>query len=172
MNLIDSHDTKRALTDAGGDKNILRLLAVMQFTWPGLPTVYYGDEAGLEGGNDPDDRRTYPWGSEDTNLTDFYKMLGTLRHQTSALSTGDYIDLGYDNQKDVYVYARKDNNGVAVIALNRNAQEEEFDIPMKDVTADGTVLADQLNSGVSYTVEGGLLKVKLAPKWGVLLTGK
>ena len=63
FNLIDSHDTVRALTDAGGDKNTLRLMALLQFTTPGAPTIYYGDEAGMTGGKDPDDRRTYPGGS-------------------------------------------------------------------------------------------------------------
>jgi glycosidase len=172
MNLIDSHDTKRALTEAGGDKNMLRLLALMQFTWPGLPTVYYGDEAGLEGSTDPDDRRTYPWGSEDMSLISFYQMLGQVRHSTSALSTGDYINLGFDNQKDVYAFARQDANGVAVVGLNRSKQDQTFELSMAGVAPDGTTFTDHMNTGVTYTVQSGKIAVKLGARWGILLTSK
>ncbi|MEO8285715.1 MAG: alpha-amylase family glycosyl hydrolase [Chloroflexota bacterium] len=172
MNLIDSHDTTRALTEAGNDKNMLRLLALMQFTWPGLPTVYYGDEAGLEGGKDPDDRRTYPWGSEDTSLIEYYTMLGRVRRETTALQTGDYINLGYNNELDVYSYARKDSKSTAVVALNRSAVDQELELPMKDVASDGTTFTDQMTNGTPYTVLGGTLKVNVGARWGVLLIAK
>ena len=93
LNLINSHDTERALTLAGGDKNRLRQMALLQFTTPGAPTIYYGDEAGLAGGKDPDDRRTYPWGQEDASLLDFYRTLATIRHATPALRSGDWRTL-------------------------------------------------------------------------------
>src|SRR5205085_8212854 len=125
MNLIDSHDTARALTDLNGDKSLLRNMALMQFTWPGLPTVYYGDEAGMTGGGDPDDRRTYPWGSEDKQLIDYYSLLAKTRHGSTALQSGDYINLGYDNQLDTYAYARKDPGGSAVAALTRTTSDAE-----------------------------------------------
>ncbi len=169
MNLIDSHDTARALTDAGGDKNMLRLMALMQFTWPGMPTIYYGDEAGMEGASDPDDRRTYPWGNEDKSLVEYYKMLASTRHATSALRTGDYINLAFDNKLDIYAYARKDTAGVAVVALNRSTADQEVELVVKDVAPDGTNLEDRLNTGVKYTVQGGKLKIKIGAKWGVLL---
>jgi glycosidase len=169
MNLLGSHDTTRALTEAGGDKNMLRLMALMQFTWPGLPTVYYGDEAGMEGGKDPDDRRTYPWGGEDQSLIEFYKMLAQTRHATSALRTGEYIDLMYDNDLDVYGFARKDDSSLAVVALNRSGTDHEIELPMQGVAPDGTTFHDQMTTGAAYTVQGGKLKVKVGAKWGALL---
>jgi glycosidase len=172
MNLIDSHDTVRALTSAGGDKNMLMLMAVMQFTWPGLPTVYYGDEAGLEGNKDPDDRRTYPWGAEDQNLIAFYQMLGKTRHDWSALSTGSYVNISYDNDADYYAYGRKDDNGRAVVVLNRSNKDLELELNMKDVAPDGTVLDDMMNTGRQYTVQNGKIVVKVGAKWGALLVGK
>jgi glycosidase len=151
---------------------MLMLMAVMQFTWPGMPTVYYGDEAGLEGNKDPDDRRTYPWGAEDQNLVAFYQMLGKTRHDWSALSTGSYLNIGYDNDADYYAYGRKDDNGRAVVVLNRSNKDLELELSMKDVAPDGTILDDMMNTGRQYTVQNGKIVVKVGAKWGALLVGK
>jgi glycosidase len=172
MNLVGSHDTTRALTEAGGDKNMLRLMALMQYTWPGLPTVYYGDEAGLEGGRDPDDRRTYPWGQEDASLLDFYRMLGATRQEVTALRTGDYTNLTYDNDLDVYAYARTASDGAAIVVLNRSRDDREVELPIGAVVPAGTGLSDRMNTGVEYTVEGDKLMVKVPARWGALLVSK
>src|SRR5579859_627806 len=71
MNLVDSHDKERTLYDLQGNKQELRQVATLQMTWLGAPTIYYGDEVGLTGATDPDDRRTFPWGAEDTGLQSF-----------------------------------------------------------------------------------------------------
>jgi glycosidase len=172
MNLIGSHDTRRALTEAGNNKGLLKMMAVMQFTWPGMPTIYYGDEAGLIGGRDPDDRRTFPWGSEDTALVDFYKMLAGVRRDTSPLRTGDYLSLGFDNKLDYYAYARKDAAGAAIVALTRGTKEVPVELSVAGVIADGTTLVDRLNGDAEYTVSGGKLQLTLKPQWGVLLVPK
>jgi glycosidase len=108
MNHIGTHDTIRALTKLGGmqdvgRKNIhlsqsqydtavqrLKLCAALQFTLPGNPCVYYGDEAGLQGGMDPFNRGCYPWGEEDRNLLDYYQSLGALRRSLSAFAGGGF----------------------------------------------------------------------------------
>ena len=110
MNLLGTHDTPRILTalvdDFDGSREELanrkltpqqRQLAVerlkiatfLQFTLPGSPSIYYGDEAGMEGGKDPFNRRTYPWGREDENLLAHFRDLGNLRKQYPALRNGD-----------------------------------------------------------------------------------
>jgi glycosidase len=169
MNLIDSHDKPRALTAVGGDKNRLRLLALLQFTNAGAPTVYYGDEAGLEGGEDPDDRRTYPWGHEDSSLIAYYQALGRARHQLSALRTGSTTRLLTDNDKKLYAYARKDAKGTAVVALNAGTAAQTLDLDVHSVLPDGATLKDLLAAGTSYSVQGGHLRVKLDPVAGALL---
>jgi glycosidase len=172
MNLVGSHDTPRALTEAGGDKNMLRLMALMQFTWPGLPTVYYGDEAGLEGGRDPDDRRAYPWGQEDASLLDFYRMLGQTRREVSALRTGEYTNLMYNNDLDVFAYARKDAGTAAIVVLNRSKEDREVDVPVGGVLPGGLALSDRMNTGTGYTIQGATLKVRVPARWGALLVSK
>ena len=110
MNLLGSHDTPRILTalvdDFDGDRYALahrklsgeqlplaqkrlKLATVLQFALPGCPSIYYGDEAGMEGGKDPFNRRTYPWGREDEALLAHFRYLGQLRKQHPALRLGD-----------------------------------------------------------------------------------
>ncbi len=112
MNSLDTHDTPRLLTllGAGGEyrdqtkewrfqfrlspkqrcrgRALLKAAALLLFCFPGSPTVYYGDEAGMEGFEDPFNRQTYPWGCEDTELLDWYRALGRLRKQHHALRRG------------------------------------------------------------------------------------
>lgn len=114
MNHIGTHDTERAITVLGGEasgnrgrewqsaqrlspqqrelgKSRLKLASLMQYLLPGVPCVYYGDEAGLEGYRDPFNRTCYPWGHEDTELIDWYCQLGAMRlSEKNILSTGDY----------------------------------------------------------------------------------
>ena len=113
MNSLGTHDTPRILTllGAGSEcrdqsrdwraqfrlspkqrrrgKDLLRAAALLLFCFPGSPTVYYGDEAGMEGFEDPFNRRTYPWGREDRELLDWFRALGALRRDHTALRRGD-----------------------------------------------------------------------------------
>jgi cyclomaltodextrinase len=92
LNLLDSHDTPRFLSMAGGDPSAARLGALIQMTLPGAPCIYYGDEVGLPGGHDPDCRRGYPWdpARQDTALRDFYAGLIELRRNEPALRRGRF----------------------------------------------------------------------------------
>ena len=87
FNCIGSHDRERIRTLLGSTKAV-RFASVLQYSMPGVPVIYYGDEAGLEGGPDPDNRRTYPWGKEDKDLIAHYKALGRLRNASECLKKG------------------------------------------------------------------------------------
>ncbi|MCL2456750.1 MAG: glycoside hydrolase family 13 protein, partial [Defluviitaleaceae bacterium] len=105
MNQLSNHDHSRFLTRTNGhtgrlhtvgaraaerdlNKNILMEAVVFQMTWPGAPTIYYGDEAGLAGWTDPDNRRVFPWGNEDETLLELHKKMIALRKEYSALRGG------------------------------------------------------------------------------------
>ena len=109
MNALGTHDTPRILTaligDFPGDREYqakvrlsfaqrelafqrLRLAAFLQYTLPGCPCLYYGDEAGLEGCKDPFNRGCFPWGREDRRFTDFFRDLGQLKNNSAALRSG------------------------------------------------------------------------------------
>ncbi len=93
QNLLGSHDVPRFLTVADGDPVSLRLASVLQFTLPGTVGLYYGDEVGMQGGDDPDQRGAFPWHDEDSWLTcqlEAVQQLGRLRHSSAALALGDW----------------------------------------------------------------------------------
>ncbi len=149
MNHIGTHDTARILTLLGSDYipqsreeqsrfsltreaynkgvALLKLAAVLQFTLPGVPSVYYGDEVGMEGFGDPFCRAGYPWGKENTELLEFYKSLGKYRRENSCFKDGDYIPILIN--EDVVSYVRKSGNSRAFIAVNRSAREQNITLP-------------------------------------------
>ena len=105
MNELDNHDHSRFLTRTNHrvgrvanvgpyaaaentNKAVLREAVVIQMTWPGAPTLYYGDEAGQVGFTDPDNRRTYPWGQEDQELIRFYKEIIAVHRRFPVLAMG------------------------------------------------------------------------------------
>ncbi len=142
MNILDTHDTARALTYLGLDdginpkqnisltpeqrdraKKLLKLATIMQYTVMGIPTVFYGDEAGLEGTGDPYCRATYPWGSEDSELVEWYKQLGELRNNP-VFANGE-LDIKYA-QDGVVAYERENGDFKAIIIINRGEKPFEF----------------------------------------------
>ena len=170
MNLVDSHDTARFLNDAGGDKSKLKLAALLQMTYPGAPTIYYGDEVGVTGGSDPDSRRTYPWGNEDNTLRNVYKQLIALRKTYPALRTGNVNHgLLIDDANGGYAFGRDDASNNIVVALNNNASARTMTINVFGYIANGAVLTDVLNGNATYTVSNGSVSVPVSARWGAVL---
>lgn len=129
LNLLDSHDTPRFLTRVGGDLARMELGATALFTYIGVPCVYYGDEVGVEGGADPDCRRTFPWNEDRWNrrLRDTYRHLAGLRARSAALQRGAQRTLLAHG--DVYAYARVLRDEVVAVVLNRGA-EATVELPL------------------------------------------
>lgn len=150
MNHIGTHDTARILTVLGqtddyiGDRNWqagrllsheeyhrglarLRVAAVLQYTLPGVPSLYYGDEVGMQGYCDPFCRATYPWDYQNSDLLEFYRNLGSIRLNSSAFKTGEFIP--YTVQNDVFAYIRRQDEKVAFIAVNRGEGEVNIILP-------------------------------------------
>ena len=144
MNIIDTHDTVRALTYLGAESNdiysgnyilstserdmgkkLLKLATIMQYTVMGLPTVFYGDEAGLEGTKDPYCRRPYPWGAEDTELIEWYQTLGNIRNN-KVLIDGD-MKIKYASNC-VLIYERIKGEDKVIVAINRSCKPFEFSL--------------------------------------------
>ncbi len=148
LNILDSHDTSRLFFTVNNDPQLQKLAALLQFTLPGAPTVYYGDEISLDapsipdsGGNlqdDPYNRAPYPWSdasgdaypapNEDT--LSFYQTLGTLRSEHPALREGPMFTLLADDESGVYAYLRLDqaSGDIALVALNNSDSEQTVDL--------------------------------------------
>jgi neopullulanase len=120
LNLLDSHDTPRALSVLGNDREALELAVLLQATLPGAPCIYYGDEVGVEGGIDPDSRRAFPWdaGRWDGALLAAVREAFALRRAEPALRSDGVevtVTLG-----DAIVFCRRDDSGEFAVALNAN----------------------------------------------------
>lgn len=120
FNLLDSHDTPRLLTLAGGDKRRMKLAALFQFTFMGTPCIYYGDEIGLDGGHDPGCRKCMEWNPDrqDLELFAFYRQLIALRKEHPALRTGGFRFLHAEAGDMRLLYERYDDGSRFVVAVN------------------------------------------------------
>jgi len=126
--LLGSHDKPRFLTLCGGDKASLILAASFLFTFPGAPAIYYGDEIGLEGGEDPDCRRTFPWdeGAWAKNLLETFCRLIHLRKQEACLRRGT---IEFITAREQYlVFSRKLDEEEIIIAINTGDQDEMLNL--------------------------------------------
>ena len=120
LNLLGSHDTTRFLTLLGEDRALMRSALLMQFTYPGVPCVYYGDEIGMTGQNDPYNRACFDWDQAhwDRDLHDFIRHLAGLRQDHTALRRGAYQTLIADG--DLFGFARFDAHEQLLVLINRS----------------------------------------------------
>jgi cyclomaltodextrinase len=169
MNLLDSHDTPRFLTLAGGDESAFRLATLFQMTYPGAPCVYYGDEIGLEGRHDPDCRRAFPWDSGKWNhgLRDYVKRCIALRKAHPALRRGAYTELL--TKDDVYGYARDLGDETLIILLNSSRAQRRTEVPLNS-SLPGDALYGDVWNGQEFQATGGMLRdVDIPPRQGRVL---
>ena len=152
MNHIGTHDTARALTrlvlgDGSSAKRVeesgvrlnenqynlakkyLFIAAALQYTLPGVPSVYYGDESGMQGFGDPFCRGAYPWGKEDEDILCFYKKIGSIRQNCNAYIDGEF-NVIY-NKDGVLVFSRSSDNSLAITIVNRSDSNFVFDLDNK-----------------------------------------
>lgn len=144
MNSLGTHDTVRiinALSDVRAHgwskthklgyklpdseyekaKKKLYLASVLQFTLPGIPSIFYGDEAGLQGFDDPINRRPYPWGSEDKEILAHYKKLGRIRRENRAVFSGGF---NMRDENGLVAYERAGGDDEILIAVNAGADDK------------------------------------------------
>jgi len=212
MNLIDSHDTDRVVSmirnpdrnydrQAGlrdnqnydprkpgaAERQIQKLIALFQMTYVGGPTIYYGSEAGMWGGDDPDDRKPMLWPEFDyenetyrsvrpdlpdedeivfnVDLYNHYKKLIKIRHDHPALQRGSFTSHLIDNDRKLYAFTRKQDGDELIVILNNSAVRQS--IQLATLWKNDTPVRDLLNE-TSYVVKDGI-KLTVAAKWGAIL---
>lgn len=129
-NPLDSHDTERFLYQCCEDKRKLKLAAAFQFVFPGAPAIYYGDEIGLTGANDPDCRGAFCWEKEkqDEDLYDWYSRLIRLRREEKALCRGSFTAVLCDGR--MYGFSRMCEEDELYVLLNAENTESEAVLPV------------------------------------------
>ena len=193
MNELSNHDHSRFLTRTNHyvgrtaslgpeaanqhlNYGVMREAVLIQMTWPGAPTIYYGDEAGVCGWTDPDNRRTYPWGHENKELIALHKELTQIHKDYQALRTGS-IKFLYGTY-NVIAYGRFDAQDKLVAAVNNNDGEVTFKIPVWEIgILDGTemvrlILTTQdgyTQEATTHKIEAGYLILTLPPFSGAIL---
>ncbi len=193
MNELSNHDHSRFLTrtnkkvgrtntlgpeaaDRDINKAVMREAVVMQMTWPGAPTIYYGDEAGLCGFTDPDNRRTYPWGREDKEMIRFHKEMIRIHKENKELLTGSFKYLL--GEYNIMCYGRFNKNARTVVVVNNNEHEVTKEISVwylgipKECSMKQLMLSH--NGGFTteeqeYFVKSGKITVTLPPTSAVVL---
>ena len=184
MNFLSTHDTPRLLTLLGHEGDapatrderaayllseeeksrgtaLLKLAALILYTFPGSPMLYYGDEAGMQGFEDPFNRGPYPWGHEDAALLRYFRQLGALRKAHEALQRGtiDYCAA----QGRVLAFRRASNSEKCITAVNAGEQSAALTLPW-----DAPLAQDALTRQFFFCGDG-LLRLTLEPYGAMLL---
>lgn len=193
MNELSNHDHSRFLTrtnhqvgrissrgadaaNEGVNKNLFRMAVLMQMTWPGAPTIYYGDEAGLCGWTDPDSRRAYPWGHEDEELIQYHKELIRIHKEHQVLRTGSILFLFGEYQ--CISYGRFDDNEHIVVAINISQDTRHMELPVwrlgvtQPTRMARVILTDAGGFSIEtkvYQVQSGKLILDCPPETAVLV---
>lgn len=193
MNELSNHDHSRFLTrtnkkvgraeqlgtDAAGrgiNKAVMKEAVVFQMTWPGAPTVYYGDEAGQVGFTDPDNRRTYPWGSEDMDLLNFHREMIRIHKEHEAFKTGS-IQFVW-GEYNFLCYARYNRREHFLVVLNNDAVSRTVEMVVWPVGLPKECELEQImysheggysTNPVTYEVKGGKLNITLTEFSAVVL---
>ena len=144
-------------------------------TWPGAPSIYYGDEAALCGFTDPDNRRTYPWGREDQGLIDYYENLIRLRKRHTALRRGSLRIL--KGEQGLLVYTRFTKNEILLVLIHQGEKTRDVTLDLKELDGIGAAGLKRLirsdenayNLGrEEITAKDACLELTLAPHEAVL----
>ena len=195
MNELSNHDHSRFLTrtnlkvgrlhtagaaaaSEGINYGIFRSAVVIQMTWPGAPTIYYGDEAGVCGWTDPDSRRTFPWGKENYELTEFHRYLVGIRNQNRAFRTGAFKWLMAEN--GVIAYGRFNETQRGVVVVNSESYAQKIRVPVWEAEVAGDVMVrvmeterDRYNAGtLPYPVKDGMLEIEIGPDSSMIFEEK
>ena len=193
MNELSNHDHSRFLTrtnrkvgrmntlgpeaaNEGINKAVMREAVLIQMTWPGAPTIYYGDEAGLCGFTDPDNRRTYPWGREDQELIAYHKAVIRMHKENEEFKTGSIKWMLSDF--NMIGYARFTRTNHSAVFINNNDHEVtkevsvwELGIP-RDAKMTRLMLTDRNGFSAEpafYQLKAGKVTVTLPPESGIVL---
>ena len=194
MNELSNHDHSRFMTrtnrtvgrtqtlgpeaaERGINPAVMREAVLFQMTWPGAPTIYYGDEAGVCGWTDPDNRRTYPWGREDTELIRFHKEAIDVHRDYDAIKRGSCKILLEDY--GIFAFGRFDEKDKVIVCFNNNLEYKPVVIPVWQLGLYGSekhvvrlIYTNSESFGLDakiYNINDGYLRLVMPPFSGIVL---
>ncbi len=178
MNHIGTHDTARILTKLINDsiehkprsiqaayklsaeeyekgKRLLKTATVLLYTLPGFPSVYYGDEAGVQGGFDPFNRSFYPWGNEDAALINWYKNLGKIRKSLHCLKEGKFEP--YSAMLSCVAYIRRSEKDKILVIANRNYHSIDYNLPVEFKFSTDLISGAKANYSINIPADSAVI---------------
>lgn len=170
-NELGTHDTLRFATRCGGDLARTELALIFQFTYLGTPGIYYGDEYGMQGENDPDDRRTFDWSQASTAnaAVALTQKLIAIRDRYAALRTGSFLTLIADDTHHVYAFGRMDADNRLAVVLNNDSAEHTVTVPVWQLSVPDHTSVTDLLTGSDYSVSRGQVTVSVPGHYGLIL---
>lgn len=191
MNLVGSHDTTRLLSYLDGiddDRNQKEvekafpsyettsdlakqrqyLVAFLQMTYAGAPTLYYGDEIGMVGADDPDNRRAMTWGEGNKELVEWYATLASIRNAYSTLRTGSVEPV--EVNEAVMAFVRKDGENTMLVLANNSTKDVVVTVPVEDLLEISKHTVTDLVSFTNYEVKDGVVEVVIPALRGIILS--
>lgn len=181
MNMVGTHDTERIMTALAGEpsngrgrdwqcgqrlsaqqreygRQRCKLASVLQYTLPGVPSVYYGDEAGMEGYRDPFNRACYPWGSEDTEMIAWYRALGQIRRSHDCFTGSDMEVVRASGR--VMAYIRRGEKDSVLTVINAGQSDETLSLP-EEFRQALPLIGEPLCGNYIFVPAGGLAVLSL-----------
>lgn len=170
LNLLGSHDTERILSVFKGDLKKLKLAFLFLFTYPGAPSVYYGDEIGLSGGSDPDCRKTFPWdeNSWNTSLRQWVRKLIWLRHNIGTFRRGD-LNFIHCESEHCLAYFLKDQEKAIAVVMNLSDSPIEMSLSKQKCGFDNTKDVKTLLTPTQISIVEGEITLKMSPWSGDII---
>ncbi|MBC7871752.1 MAG: glycoside hydrolase family 13 protein, partial [Chitinophagaceae bacterium] len=184
MNIVDSHDTTRALFALDNSQDALKLAALVQFTFPGAPTIYYGDEIALNAPDidlqdDPFNRAPYPWPDEegdfypapDEAMLTYYQTLGQARQSNTALRSGDLVTLVADDERGIYAFVRidADAGNAALVVVNTSTEQQTVELNFESLLPNNLMMEPLFNQGdfsSDFVTDQGMANLNIAAQSG------
>jgi pullulanase len=123
MNFLGTHDTERIINILGSEQKVCLAYALLAFL-PGLPTIYYGDEVGMEGGKDPLNRQCFPWDKENREVLSFFKKINNARLKLQCLKNGDFIPVIVE--KDLFGFYRSNKDEKCLFIINISSENKQL----------------------------------------------
>ncbi len=170
-NELGTHDTVRFATRCHGEIGKTHLGLILELTYIGTPGIYYGDEYGMQGGADPDDRRTFDWSQANTaNATvGLTHRLVSIRERYRALRTGSFMTLVTADVRGIYAFGRFDAQHRLAVILNDNSHTQTVAVPAYQLSMINGSRVTDLLTGHTYQVSNGRLTVSVAGYYGAIL---
>lgn len=174
MNLLGSHDTARWLTECSGRKDSALLGFTLLMTWPGSPSVYYGDELGMEGAHDPANRAGMQWqlDTQDNKFKAQVKKLISLRNSIPSLKRGEPVPVLTDDAKEIFAFGRAMKGSSSLVVISRSEESQTIDIPIPaDLKiSDSALISERLHGLALARPRSGFVRLTLPPMSGAIIS--